>query len=165
MRRSLIILPALIPLALLSACSSSDDTASPTTTQPTSTTTAKPTVSSVVVAPENTQTCQEVSAFATAKGETPEVTELDEATAIELRTYLVGLLPQVEAIGDGGPAEIQPWVTTTQSEVERINALDLASDAGRQELGAALVYPSDEVKAANKTFETWAATNCGIDVG
>lgn len=164
MRRSLIILIALVPVALLSACSSSDDTASPTTTEQKSTTTAKPTVSSVVVAPENTQTCQEIDALAKAQEDVPEVTELDEATANELRTYIVGLQPLVEAVADGAPAELEPWVAGYQPYLEKINSLDLATEAGRQELGAALIYPSDEVKAANKTFENWAATNCGIDV-
>ena len=40
----------------------------------------------------------------------------------------------------------------------------MSVEADRQTLATSLVYPSDEVKAANETFATWAETNCGIDV-
>lgn len=169
MRRSLILILALLPLSLLAACSSSDETttSSSTTAAPaTTTTTKKSTVSSVAVTPEDAELCAEVQAYQTARDAVPEITGgMTEANAVTIKEFLVGLEPMVTAIQDGAPAELQAWVTVTQNGATEVKALDVTVEADRQKLGALLLYPADDVKAANAEFAEFSATRCGIDLG
>lgn len=158
MRRLLLLLTAGLAIATF-GCSSSEEAATSTT--------ASTTASSVVVSAANQPTCDAIAEFKTILDQELDLPEGADAgeNAAKIQERLAALAVPLKAIEAAAPADLKPSVTAIVTGSGAIIALDPAVAADQQQIVAAMLAPSSETVATQKTFYTWSSKNCGIELG